>query len=411
MCSTGSGVPAVESGPGSAEAGENVRRLRRWRSMDQATLAGLAGRSQSWLSRVESGRLRLDRTTDVEALAAALEVHPGDVTGRPHRPAGGRTYEIDALLPAIRVALVDDVPDARPRQVAELAGRVQHLSRLMWRDGDLTGLAAALPEVLGEVRLAAADGGTEEDRQQALQLLAVVTSVAFPMLKNLGHTDLALVAANRSVAAADELGDPLWRAYAGFRRSHALVPAGSPARALEVARRAVDQLEPHLGDDPAALRMFGMTHLTAALWAARAGQQDVTATHLAAAEEAAGRLGEDGEFFDIVFGPNQVRIHRVGIAAQLGEGDRAPELARKVDTAAVPAVHRAMLAANLGHGLGQARRGDDAVRALREAERIAPQRMRTSQHMRSLVMAVLGQRMRPASLRELRGLAYRVGIG
>lgn len=379
--------------------------------MVQATLAGLVGRSQGWVSRIESGRLRLDRTTDVEAVAAALEVHPGDITGRPHRPAGGRTYEIDALIPAIRVALVDEVPGAPPRPVAELAERVRRLSRLMWREGDLTGLAAALPEIVGEVRLASVDGGTEEDRRRALQLLAVVTSVAFPMLKNLGHTDLALVAANRSVAAADELGDPLWRAYAGFRRSHALMPPGSPVRALEVARRAVDQLEPHVGDDPAALRMYGMTHLTTALWAARADQRDIAVMHLAEAEEVAGRLGEDGEWFDIVFGPNQVRIHRVGIAAQLGEGDRAPDLARAVDTAAVPAVHQAMLAANVGHGLGQARRGDDAVRALRQAERIAPQRMRTSQHVRSLVMALLGQRMRPASLRELRGLAYRVGIG
>jgi hypothetical protein len=379
--------------------------------MDQATLAGLVGRSQGWVSRIESGRLRLDRTTDVEALASALEVHPGDITGRPHRPAGGRTYEVDALIPAIRVALVDEVPAAPIRPVAELAERVRRLSRLMWRDGDLTGLAAALPEILGEVRLASVDGGTEEDRRRALQLLAVVTSVAFPMLKNLGHTDLALVAANRSVAAAEELGDPVWRAYAGFRRSHALMPAGSPVRALEVARRTVDELEPHVGGDPAALRMYGMTHLTTALWAARADQRDVAVTHLAEAEEVAGRLGEDGEWFDIFFGPNQVRIHGVGIAAQLGEGDRAPDLARRVDTAAVPAVHQAMLAANVGHGLGQARRGDDAVRALRQAERIAPQRMRTSQHVRSLVMALLGQRMRPASLRELRGLAYRVGIG
>ena len=379
--------------------------------MDQATLAGLVGRSQGWVSRIESGGLRLDRTTDVEAVAAALEVHPGDITGRAHRPAGGRTYAIDALIPAIRVALVDDVPDARLRPVAELAERVRQLSRVMWRDGDLVALAAALPSVLGEVRLASVDGGTEEDRRRALELVAVVNSVAFPMLKNLGHIDLALVAANRSTAAAEALGDPLWRAYAGFRRSHALIPAGSPARAVEVSRRCVEQLEPHVGEDPAALRMYGMAQLTTALWAARAGQRDAATAHLADAEEVAGRLGADGEWFDIVFGPNQVRIHRVGIAAHLGDGGRAPELARAVDTSAVPAVHRAMLAADVGHGLGQAGRGDDAVRALRQAERIAPQRMRTSQHVRSLVMALLGQRMRPASLRELRGLAYRVGVG
>jgi hypothetical protein len=101
----------------------------------------------------------------------------------------------------------------------------------------------------------------------------------------------------------------------------------------------------------------------------------------------------------------------VGNAARLGEGDRVPALAAGVDTAAVPPVHRAMFAANVGHGLGQARRGDDAVRALRQAEDISPQRMRTSQHFRSLVMDLFGRPMRPASLRELRGLAYRVGAG
>lgn len=397
--------------PDQSSVGETVRRLRRWRGLSQVALAGLAGRSQGWLSRIESGQLGLHALTDLEALADALQVHPADVTGRPHRPPGGRTWEVDALVPAIRVALVDEVPDVRPRPVAELEERVQRLSRLMWRDGDLTGLAAALPALLGEVRLASVDGGTEEDRRRALQLLAVVTSVAFPMLKNLGHTDLALVASNRSVAAAEELGDPLWRAYAGFRRSHALIPAGSPVRALQVIRRSVDELQPHVGDDPPTLRMYGMAHLTAALWASRAGESAATAEHSLAAEETAARLAGDGEWFDITFGPQQVAIHQVGNAARLGEGDRAADLAAGVDTSAVRPVHRAMFAANVAHGLSQARRGDDAVHALRRSEDLAPQRMRTSQHFRELVMTLFGQPMRPASLRDLRGLAYRVGAG
>ena len=98
--------------PGALGVGETLRRLRRWRSMDKATLAGLVGVARGGCPGIEFGQLRLDRTTDIEALAAALEVRAGDITGRPHRPAGGRAYEIDALIPAIRVALVDEVPDA-----------------------------------------------------------------------------------------------------------------------------------------------------------------------------------------------------------------------------------------------------------------------------------------------------------
>ena len=329
------------------EPGDNLRRLRRWRGLDQATVAGLTGRSQGWLSRVEAGRLRLDRTADLEALADVLQVHPGDLTGRPHRPASGRTYAVDAWLPAIRVALVDDVPDAPPRPVAELADRVRRLSQLMWRDGDLVGLAAALPALVGEVRLASLDGATEEDRRRALGLLSVTCSVAFPTLKNLGHVDLALVATTRSVMAAEELGDPLWRAYAGFRKSHALIPAGSPDRALRVIRRAVDELEPHVSDDPA--------------------------------DTADVRHGAPDR------GPVGVQGRAVG--------------------------HHAYLHTYLGQGLIAARRADEAVRELRMAEDLAPLRFRSRDIVPSLVMALLGQPMRPASLRELRGLAYRVGVG
>lgn len=389
--------------------GGSLRRLRRWRGMDQATLSGLVGRSQGWVSRVESGRLRLDRQTDIEAVAEALQVHPSDITGRPHLPGPGRAWPIEALIPAVRVALVDDVFDAQLRPVVELERRVKALARLMWQDGDLAGLAAALPELLGDVRLASMDSVADDDRRRALQLLSVVCSVAFPMLKNLGHTDLALVASTRSVAAAEELGDPLWRAYAGFRRSHALIPAGSPTRALAVIGKAVDELQPHVTDEPAILRMYGMAHLTAALWASRAGESDTTAAHMVEAQQAAGRVGTDGEWFDITFGPAQVAIHHVGNAARLGEGGQVEELASKVDTTGIRGVHLAMFAANVGHGLGQVHRGDEAVRAFRRAERLSPQRMRTSQHFRSLVLDTFGQPMRPASLRDLRGLAYRTG--
>lgn len=394
-----------------ATVGETVRKLRRWRGKDQETLAGLVGRSQAWLSNVESGKTRLDRRTDIEALADALQVHPLDIMGKPYRTAGKRTYEIEALIPAIRVAL-SDVPDAPAQPLAELARRVERASAAMWRDGDLIELAASLPGLLGGVRLAGANGGAEEDRRQALRLLAVTSSVAFPMLKHLGYADLALVCANMCTTAAQELDDPLWLAYAGFRQSHALIPVGHPERALEISRKAIDTIEPHIGAGIDNLRMYGFAHLTSAVWPAQASRRDDAVTHLQEAETISQRVA-DGDFWDLFFGPTNVAIHRTQVMATLGDGESLPGLAAQVDEDAIPgAVQRSYLHTNVGHGLIHAHgRADDAVQELRRAEEIAPLRFRTRAIIPPLLMALFGQPMRPSSLRELRGMAFRVGAG
>jgi len=66
-----------------ATVGETVRKLRRWRGKDQETLAGLVGRSQAWLSNVESGKTRLDRRTDIESVGRCAPGAPA----RHHRQA------------------------------------------------------------------------------------------------------------------------------------------------------------------------------------------------------------------------------------------------------------------------------------------------------------------------------------
>lgn len=397
--------------PPDPKVGENVRRLRRWRGMDQAAVAGLVGRSQGWLSRIESGQLKLDRTTDIEALADVLQVHPGDITGRPHRAPGSPTPEVDALVPAIRVALLEAVPDIRPQPLALLAGRVRTASAAMWRDGDMVQLAASLPGLIGAVRLAAANGGSEDDHQHGLQLAAVTASVAAPMLKHLGFMDLAAVATQLCGTAAAELDDPLWSAYADVRLSHALIPAGAPDRALAIARRAVDRIEPYAGASPDHARMFGFANAVSAVWAARSDRADTAADHLRAADDVARRV-PDGDFWDLWFGPQNARLHRTQVAAALGETGRVTEVAAGVVEDQVPGVvQRSYLHTYVGQGLIAARRADEAVRELRTAEDLAPLRFRARDIVPGLVMALLGQPMRPASLRELRGLAYRVGVG
>src|SRR3954469_23507880 len=54
--------------------GERVAAYRRRRGLSQVTLAGLVGRSESWLSQVERGRRDIDSLTVIRDLAVALDV-------------------------------------------------------------------------------------------------------------------------------------------------------------------------------------------------------------------------------------------------------------------------------------------------------------------------------------------------
>ena len=62
-------------------AGQRIARARRRRGLSQAVLAGLVGRSESWLSQVERGRRDIDSLTVIRDLATALDVAPDALIG------------------------------------------------------------------------------------------------------------------------------------------------------------------------------------------------------------------------------------------------------------------------------------------------------------------------------------------
>lgn len=51
--------------------------------MSQEVLAGLVGRTVDWLSKVENGRIEIDRLSVIRAVAEALDVAMGDLLGDP----------------------------------------------------------------------------------------------------------------------------------------------------------------------------------------------------------------------------------------------------------------------------------------------------------------------------------------
>src|SRR5215469_6968355 len=71
--------------------GQRIARARRRRGLSQATLAGLVGRSESWLSQVERGLREVDSHTVLNALAEILLVDIAELTGNePVAPQSAR---------------------------------------------------------------------------------------------------------------------------------------------------------------------------------------------------------------------------------------------------------------------------------------------------------------------------------
>ena len=79
MCPTVGGVDAEDS----RTIGRRLREVRLARRKSLAVVAGRAGISPSYLSRLESGERALDRRSLIVALANALEIAPSELTRLP----------------------------------------------------------------------------------------------------------------------------------------------------------------------------------------------------------------------------------------------------------------------------------------------------------------------------------------
>lgn len=100
--------------------GQRVRRQRLSVGMTQADLAAALGRTQGWVSKLEKGRIELDRAGLINAVAAALHCHPNTLIDRPYTGTRAETkWQVSAasILRELRrydLAPVFDGTPARP---------------------------------------------------------------------------------------------------------------------------------------------------------------------------------------------------------------------------------------------------------------------------------------------------------
>lgn len=393
--------------------GARVRYWRLRRKLTQQTVADLAGISRSYLAMIESGERALDRRSRIASLARALRITPTDLTGEPVPAGDDALAEATAALPALRLALLgstlDEPADVEPRPLAALRAEVARVDQLV-QASDYAAFSADLPALIVELQVLAARGHNGE-WQEAVRLLVLAGQAAFYAVKDLGDTGTGYVAAERVREAGQRAEDPTATALGDFLLAHALLPIGGYARALRACDRAADDLRPR-PDDSAALEVYGMLNLTAALTSVSAGRPNDADDRVAEAAEVAVRVGDGTNAYGLSFGAANVAAWRIALAVERGEGGRVAELAREVNPSALPAGRRAAFWTDVGRGLAQTRNRDaDALTALRRAEDLAPQQVRSNPMVREVVGSMVRRARRTAGGPELVGLAHRLGVG
>ena len=117
------------------------------------------------------------------------------------------------------------------------------------------------------------------------------------------------------------------------------------------------------------------------------------------------RLGEGRNDYNTEFGPANVALYEIAVAVELGDAGRALRAAATVDTTGLSAERRARMLIDVARAHAQRRQVREAVAALRQAEDITPEQVRSHDLVRQLVSDLLTMQDPPAS--ELRDLAGR----
>jgi hypothetical protein len=180
--------------------------------MTQRMLGDLVGRSEDWVSKVERGARDIRRVDIVRELARALRVEMGDLLGQPVLVEDDQ----DDDVPAIRDALMTPRRLSRtlfgPSQggapmPAERAALLAEHAWTNYQQGRIGRVIAELPKLINLAQMLE-DNATQSDRQ-GWAVSARVHHLAATTLSKVGESDLAWIAAERALYAADQADDPL----------------------------------------------------------------------------------------------------------------------------------------------------------------------------------------------------------
>ncbi|CAM5590828.1 XRE family transcriptional regulator OS=Streptomyces alboniger OX=132473 GN=CP975_14890 PE=4 SV=1 [Streptomyces alboniger] len=391
--------------------GDRIRHYRGGRRQD--AVAGLVGISPDYLSQIERG-LKVPSLPILYALAEELGVPTAALLSE--KPPAEEDATDTAEAAVGRALLGYGPPTSTARATAaELRGRVEAAWQSWQTDGDrFTQAATTLPGLVADVEYAvrAVRAGTDAvERRGVLRAAADLYCLLRSYLRRTGRVDLATIAADRAMRAAEDADDPLRIAAAQWNLGHVLLAAGQPGEAEELALRAAGQVATAQMPEAERMAMGGALQLVAVVGAARrrrwAEARDRLREHAA---PAARTVLDSSNVGWTVFGPTNVALHALSIDMEAGETGEALHTADAIDTSGLPSVEREFtFGLEVAACHSQRREDAAALLSLLGLEAVAPEDLARTPLARQLVLTVI-RRARAMHARQAEQLAVRIGL-
>jgi tetratricopeptide (TPR) repeat protein len=238
---------------------------------------------------------------------------------------------------------------------------------------------------------------------------ALTYQIASIVLAKAGHKDLAWIAADRGVAAANAGSDP--DIHLSLLRTTAFVMAvsGRADPAIALIDAAAQDFQPAMARTSVAASIYGTLLLTGAVLSAGQGNSHQAETYLDEANQAASVIGHDRNELWTAFGPTNVAIHRANVAAAASDMDTVLTVGGHLDVNHMPTERRVRLHLDIARASLAVGDREDALATLVRAEASAPSQVRHHHITKDVVNSLVETATRRPGV-ELTRLAHAVGI-
>lgn len=368
--------------------GDRVAMARKVAGLNQQALAQRANYSISMLRAVEQGR-EPGSPAFVAAVARALGIEAEELYGQPYRgtldddggvPPG--LAELRTLFAEGRYALPLD--PGSPEELEADLGKARDL-----RHSDRARQAIEMtPSLLRRMAGAIHQASTDSGRERGYRHLAQAYGNTAQLVYRFGWIPLATQAVDLMELAAERSDDPLLAAHAVQHRALILMSCAAYDTSTRLVQHSLGLLESR-PDSEEVLALRGSAHLRGAMISARACELDRAREHIAEARVLGQRLGRSSAAYDTNFGPGNVEIHDVAVSLEGGDPGKA---ARDGFELRLPDDMRAN---RVGHHWQDVARAwvlandhTNALRALSNARRAAPQQTRYHPQVRETARAI-----------------------